>query len=65
MALQYATDVPFFSTDRSAGGYKSPYERWKELEGIPTFREYYVKDLRTIEVTPWESRGGAGVANPR
>ena len=26
--------------------YKSPYERWKEIQGIPTIRGYFVKDLR-------------------
>ncbi|MEA2638971.1 MAG: hypothetical protein QOF51_365, partial [Chloroflexota bacterium] len=59
--VQVPTDVPFFSMDREVGGYKSPYERWKELEGIPTHRGYYVKDLLTLEVAPWESRGGAGM----
>ena len=40
--------------------YKSPYERWKELEGIPTIRDYYIRDLMALEPTPWKSRGGAG-----
>jgi quercetin dioxygenase-like cupin family protein len=58
--------VPFFDLGRDEGvkgarEYKSPYERWKELEGIPTLRGYYVKNLLDVELTPWESRGGAGV----
>jgi uncharacterized RmlC-like cupin family protein len=41
--------------------YKSPYERWKELQGLPTIRGYFVKDLREVELTPWEARGGSGI----
>ena len=59
---QVPTDVPFFDMKRNEEGvYKGPYERWKELEGIPTLRDYYVKDLFTVELTPWESRGGSGL----
>ena len=39
---------------------KSVYERWKESEGIPTVRGYFIKDLAELELTPWASRGGAG-----
>ena len=55
-------DVPFFKMARARGEeYQGPYERWKELEGIPTIGDYYVRDLRALELTPWSSRGGAGV----
>ncbi len=56
------TDKPFFSMEKALDGeYKGPYERWKELEGIPTLRDYYVKDLLAVELTRWESRGGSGL----
>src|SRR5947208_10686849 len=58
---QVSADVPFFDMDRTEGGYKGPYERWKALEGIPTVRDYYVKNLNEVELTPWESRGGSGL----
>jgi hypothetical protein len=59
---QVSKDVPFFDMTRVDGkAYKGPYERWKELEGIPTLRDYYVKDLLAVELTPWESRGGSGL----
>ncbi|MEE8518788.1 MAG: cupin domain-containing protein [Dehalococcoidia bacterium] len=32
------------------------YERWIESLDIPIHRTYYVDDLRTIEVGPWEDR---------
>ena len=52
-------DVPFFKRVREQGEeYKGPYELWKELVGIPTIGDYYVRDLRALELTPWVSRGG-------
>ena len=32
------------------------YERWIESLEVPIHRAYYVQDLRTIEVGPWEER---------
>jgi oxalate decarboxylase/phosphoglucose isomerase-like protein (cupin superfamily) len=32
------------------------YERWIEDIGVPVHRSYYIEDLRTIEVGPWEER---------
>lgn len=40
--------------------YKSPYEEWKESEGLPTVRGLAVQNLMDLELTPWASRGGAG-----
>ena len=33
------------------------YDGWMESQGIPVHRGYYVEDLRTVEVAPWELRG--------
>lgn len=37
--------------------YKSPYERWKELEGLPTIQGYFINNLVDLELTPWKSSG--------
>ncbi|MPZ13874.1 MAG: cupin domain-containing protein [Chloroflexi bacterium] len=53
---------PEFQTARAeAEAWKSPYEQWKGSEGLPTIRGYFIRDLLDVELTPWESRGGAGV----
>lgn len=46
---------------QQADPYDTPYERWKQSEGIPTIRGYHVDDVRSLELTPWRSRGGKGV----
>ena len=47
---------------RQKSAYRSPYERWKESEGLPTIRGYFVKNLLDLELTPWKSSGdGLGV----
>jgi len=45
----------------SAEAYKSPYEQWKEAEGLPTIHGYWVQNVFDVELTPWSSRGGSGV----
>ena len=32
--------------------YKSPYEQWKESEGLPTYRGLIVKNLYELELAP-------------
>ena len=32
------------------------YERWAESVGIPIYRSYFVDDLRTLELGPWDER---------
>jgi len=46
---------------REAEAYKSPYERWKEDQGIPTLTGYYVPNCYTQELVPWKERGGSGI----
>jgi hypothetical protein len=38
-------------------GQKSAYEQWAESLDLPIHRGYYVEDIRTCEVAPWEERG--------
>jgi quercetin dioxygenase-like cupin family protein len=42
-------------TERLA--YKSPYEKWKESEGLPTYRGLFIKNLYDLELAPWRSSG--------
>ena len=49
------------SYNREANVYKSPYELYKEAEGLPTLRGLGVPNLLEVELTPWNSRGGSGV----
>lgn len=39
----------------------SPYTRWVAAEGLSIIAAHYVPDLRTVELKPWERRGGRGV----
>ncbi|MQA93494.1 MAG: ethanolamine ammonia lyase-activating protein [Streptosporangiales bacterium] len=45
-----------FSTEKD-----SPYTRWVAAEGLDIIAAHYVPDLRTVELKPWERRGGRGV----
>lgn len=47
---------------KEAEAYKSPYERWKESEGLPTVRGYFVKNLLKMDLAPWKSSGGGSAA---
>jgi hypothetical protein len=42
---------------RERVAYKSPYEQWKDSEGLPTYRGLFVKNLLDVELTPWASSG--------
>jgi len=42
--------------------YKSPYEQWKEAEGLPTYRGLIVKNLYELELAPWRSSGVGSAA---
>ncbi|HWG01708.1 MAG TPA: hypothetical protein VG164_07655 [Trebonia sp.] len=39
----------------------TPYTRWVAGEGLDIISGHYVRDLRTVELKPWASRGGSGV----
>jgi mannose-6-phosphate isomerase-like protein (cupin superfamily) len=38
----------------------SPYQQWQQQEGVPVYEAYYVESLYTLELAPWERKGGAG-----
>ena len=39
----------------------TPYARWVRGEGLDIISAHYVPDLHTVELKPWERRGGSGV----
>ena len=39
----------------------SPYVRWVEAEGLDIIAAHYIPDLNTVDLKPWERRGGRGV----
>jgi quercetin dioxygenase-like cupin family protein len=41
-------------------GGKSAYQRWIESQGIPILREFYLEDLRRLELAPWAWKGARG-----
>ncbi len=46
--------------DADESGAKTSYERWAESEGIPFIRTFFVEDIRTVALAPWERKGGKG-----
>jgi quercetin dioxygenase-like cupin family protein len=41
-------------------GGKSAYHKWIESQGIPILREFYIEDLRKIELAAWAWKGARG-----
>ena len=39
----------------------SPYTRWVADEGLDIIAAHWVPDLKTVELKPWDRRGGRGV----
>jgi mannose-6-phosphate isomerase-like protein (cupin superfamily) len=40
---------------------ETPYTRWVAAEGLDIIGGHYVRDLRSLELRPWDRRGGRGV----
>ncbi len=41
-------------------GGKTNYEKWVEAEGLPILKTFFVEDIRTVKLEPWQRKGGAG-----
>ena len=41
---------------------EDPYRRWLDREGVKIIDEYAFEDLNTVELGPWERKGGRGAA---
>lgn len=37
------------------------YEEWVAHEGLPVIKDYYLPDIRTVEIFPWPRKGGKGL----
>jgi hypothetical protein len=40
-----------------AANMRDAYKHWMEAQRIPIHRGYFIDDVRTVEVAPWEERG--------
>jgi oxalate decarboxylase/phosphoglucose isomerase-like protein (cupin superfamily) len=40
---------------------KTAYQKWTEAQGIPIIRDFYLEDLRKLELAPWDWKGAQGV----
>jgi len=38
-----------------------PYAEWQEAEGVPSIGGFYIPDVNSLELYPWERKGGRGV----
>ncbi len=36
------------------------YKQWQKREGVRVINEFAFQDLKAIELTPWERKGGSG-----
>src|SRR5581483_3229122 len=41
-------------------GGKTAYQQWVESQGVPVIRDFYIADLRKVELAPWPWKGGRG-----
>jgi oxalate decarboxylase/phosphoglucose isomerase-like protein (cupin superfamily) len=53
--------VPETMARKFASEKDSPYVRWVRDQGLEIISAHYVPDLHTVELKPWDRRGGAGV----
>jgi len=44
----------------AADGNKTSYEKWLEAEGVPVLKKFFVDDIRSVALAPWERKGGKG-----
>jgi hypothetical protein len=52
------TDQPAASSAlEAAANMRGAYKTWMESQELPIHRGYFIDDVRTIEVAPWEERG--------
>ena len=46
---------------RQARAYKSPYQIWRESQGIQNIEGFSVENVYETQLSPWEARGGSGI----
>src|SRR4051812_20251961 len=47
--------------NQEAEAFRSPYELWKQSQGLPTLRGLAVPNVYTQELHPWKERRGSGI----
>jgi quercetin dioxygenase-like cupin family protein len=40
---------------------KTPYHQWIASQNLPVIRDFYIEDLRKVDLAPWDWKGGRGV----
>lgn len=48
------------AVDQRPGQQEDAYRSWQERQKIPCITGIYVKDIKTVEVAPWDLKGGLG-----
>ncbi|OGA13060.1 MAG: hypothetical protein A3H32_06870 [Betaproteobacteria bacterium RIFCSPLOWO2_02_FULL_63_19] len=46
--------------NKSELGGPTHYQKWVQSQGIPVIRDFYIEDLRKLELAPWDWKGGRG-----
>ena len=46
--------------DQSQAPRVDTYQEWQAAQSIPVVRGFHVPDIRQLEVSPWELKGGLG-----
>jgi hypothetical protein len=47
---------PTEATPESYSSRTSPYDRWVASTGIPVYEGYFISDVRTLKLSPWQER---------
>ena len=61
MVEQLMTEEQRLEESAQNRSYKSPYQLWRESQGLDSVTGFYIQNVFTQEVKPWAARGGSGV----
>ncbi len=39
---------------------RTSYEKWLDQEALPVIKGFYIEDLKSVDLAPWERKGGRG-----
>ena len=60
MAIEVKTAYSATPQDMDEYDTIDPYEDWQRREGVPVVTGFYIEDLKTLALGPWERKGGSG-----
>jgi len=46
--------------DQSAAPRVDTYQGWRDSQGIPIVKGFHIEDIKTVELAPWDWKGGLG-----